>query len=406
MSNFFLNNLNAKLIALLVAVIAWSYVAVAESKIINLPSSIPIKAQGTGEGLIAKLGTNDVKVRIAADRGKLKNLSADSFTAYVDLTAKSKGTYTDVPIIVTSKDSNIEVREITPSKITVTLDPAITKTIPVAIKVEGKPGDGLATSDPIIEPDKVEVRGAKSDVDKILEATAVVGLKGETSDVKKTVALQGYDAKGNEIKDLAFSPTEVVVNLPIVKAGRTKTVGIKVKTEGAVKSGFWASQITVDPNIISITGNSEALTNTKFIETEAINVDGLSANKTFTTSLTPPAGVVLLDSIDSVKVTVNISAADTTKEIVASLSSINLAQTLSVDTSQSEPIRVLVSGPADKLDKLTSNDVIVSLDLSIFRSPQTTKIDISKDWITVPTGISIVRFNPSAITVTLQSKSS
>ncbi len=405
MTNFITNNIAAKILCLLVALTVWAYVASGESKNINLPSSIPIEARSVGEGLIAKLSTSEIKVRVAVDRGKLKNLSADSFEAYIDLTSKTKGTYTDVAVTVKAKDPNIQIREITPSTITVTLDPAITKTVPVVVKIEGKPGDGLAPNDPIIEPDKVEVRGAKSDVDRILEATAIIGLKGDTADLKKTVALEGYDAKGDRIKDLGFSPSEVVVTIPIVKAGKSKTVGIKVKTEGTVKSGYWASQISTDPTLVSITGNAEALNSAKFIETATINIDGLSANKTFNVDLSPPTGIVLLDANTEIKVTINISANDTTKEIIASINSINLSATLSLDTSGSDPIKVLVSGPADKLDALTSADVVVTLDLNAFRSPiGVSKIDISRDWIKVPEGISVVRFNPSATTITLQSK--
>lgn len=399
MTNFITNNLAAKIIVLLIALGVWTYVASGESRIINLPSAIPIKARSAGEGLIAKLSTNEVKVKIAVDKNKLKNLSADSFEAYVDLTAKTKGTYTDIPVIVTAKDQNIEIREITPSVITVTLDPAITKTVPVVVKIEGKPGDGLAPDQPVIEPDKVEVRGAKSDVDKILEATAVIGLKGETSDVKKTVALQGFDAKGDEINDLAFSPTEVVATIPIVKAGKSKTVGIKVKTDGTVKSGYWASQISVEPNVVNITGNADILNSTKFIETNTIDIDGLSSNKTFTTNLNPPTGVVLLDNIDGLKVSVTIAPVETTKPITASIRPVHLASNLSFDSSKIL-ITVLVSGPADKLNALTSNDVVVNLDLSPFKVG-INQVNIARDWLSVPEGFGIVSFNPSAVTIEL-----
>jgi YbbR domain-containing protein len=407
MTNIFTNNLGGKVVAVILALGLWLYVASGQSKVIDFPSKIPVNARGVSEGYIAKLSNDEVSIKVAVDRKYLKTLSTDSFDAYVDLTGKTKGTYSDVPITVVSKDSNVEIRQVTPVTITVTIDSAVSKTVPVVAKIEGKPGDGLAPDDPAIEPDKVEVRGAKSDIDQILEATAEIKLNGETTDVKKTVALQGFDASGNVIKGIQFTPDSTVLTVPIVKAGKTKTVGIRVKTTGVVKSGFWASSISVDPNLISITGNAEALSATKYIETEAINIDGLSQNKVYTIGITVPTGIVLVDPITDVKVTINLSGTDTTKEITASINSINLAQTLQLDTSSTEEVKVIVSGPADKLATLSSSDVVVTLDLSMFRTAQTsTKIDLTQDWIKVPSGITIIRFNPSAITISLQSKSS
>ncbi len=404
MVNFFTNNIGAKLLAFLVAFGVWAYVASGESRVINLPSSIPIKARSVSDGLIAKLNNNEIEVKVAAERSKFQKLSADSFDAYVDLTSKTKGTYTDVPVIVTSKDPAVEIREINPSFITVTLDPAITKTIPVAVKISGKPGEGLAPDDPIVEPEKVEVRGAKSDVDRILEATAEIKLKDDTQEVKKTVNLVGYNARGEEVRDLVFNPSEVIVTVPIVKAGKAKTVGIKAKTSGQVKSGLWVSQISVTPNIVGISGNSEVLSSTVFIETESINIDNLSEDKTYKVALEIPTGIILLDSIEEVTVAVKLSSADSTKEIIASFGSIGLSSELTMNTFQTEPIKVLVSGPSKLLETLNSSSITVNLDLGIFGDSGLKRLDIPKAWIKVPEGISIIRYNPSSITVELKSK--
>jgi YbbR domain-containing protein len=175
------------------------------------------------------------------------------------------------------------IKEIEPASITVTLDPAVHKTVPVVVKINGKVGEGLAPDEPQVEPENVEVRGAKSDVDTILEATAEVTLRGDTQDVKKAVTLKGLNAKGEEINDLQFSPNQVSVTIPIIKAGKTKTVGIKVKTEGVPKTGYWVSQTSIEPSMINISGNGEVLANTKFIETQPINVEGIDKNKTYKT---------------------------------------------------------------------------------------------------------------------------
>lgn len=404
MGNIFSQNLGAKFLALLLAAGVWLYVISGESRLIDFPSSVPIQPRFTPEGLIAKLSTQDVKIRVLADRSAWRSLSTKSFNAYVDLTGLKQGTHLDIPVRVSTNAAGVEIKSISPSSVTVTLDPSVKKTVPVVVKIEGKAGEGLVPDDPKIEPEKVEVSGAKTEVDSIQEATATVRLNGETQDVSKTVLLEGFNAKGKEVSQITFSPSEAVVSIPIVKAGKTKTVGIKVVFSGTPKSGFWISQVSVDPASITITGNAEALADVKYIETRAVNIDGLEADKTLNGSLSPPTGIVIVEQIETIKVAVKISPIESTKEVVASLNPIGLSASLQMTDITANPVKVLVSGPASTLDTLTGNDVQISLDLSSYKTAGTYTVDVKKESITTPSGISAIRFNPSAITVKLENK--
>lgn len=405
MLNFFSNNIGAKLLALSLAIGLWLFVMSSESLVRDFPSAIQIQPQNVGKGLVAKLDVSEVHIRIATEHSSLKKLSSDSFQAFVDLSGLSKGTYADLPIKVTSKNSDVQIKSINPSKVNATLDPAVTKTVPVVVKIEGKAGEGLAPDEPVIEPEKVEVSGAKSDVDTILEATATIKLNSETQDVSKTVPLQGFNARGDEIPNLKFTPTDVKVTVPITKAGKSKTVGIKVKINGSPDSEYWISQVLPNPSTVNITSNDPSLlANTKYIETSEIDVEGISSEKNYKATLTLPQGVNLVDNIEEIQVTISVSSIDSSKEVLATINPIGLSPSLDLSSYGDTQIRVVVSGPTNILKSLASDKVLINLDLSSYKSPGTFTLDINRTSIVTPNGTTPIKYNPSAITITLKNK--
>lgn len=399
------HNLGAKFLALLLALTVWAYVALGESKMRKFPSAIPIEPRSTTEGLIAKLSSNDVNIRIYAENADWSKLSADSFTAYVDLSGFQKGTYTDIPIHVISKISNISIREINPPTVTVTLDSTIHKTVPVVVKIEGQAATGMVPDIAKIDPDSVEVSGAKNDIDSIVEATALIRLNGETQSLKnKLINLKGFNAKGEEIIGLNFNPIQVKVDLPITKAGKSKTVGIKANIIGTPNSKYWISQISILPSSVDIIGNADLLLKTNFIPTEPIEVDGIEEDKTFTTTLTLPEGIQLSQNINEIQVSVILSLVETTKEVTAGINPTGLSSALQIETMPTEKVKAIISGQTDKLNSLNSDNVVINLDLSSFRTAGTYKVDISRADIDTPPDVSLVQFNPSSVSITLANK--
>jgi YbbR domain-containing protein len=69
-----------------------------------------------------------------------------------------------------------------------------------------------------------------------------------------------------------------------------------------------------------------------------------------------------------------------------------------------DPIKVLISGPASILNQLTTENVSIELDLSNYKSSGTYTLDINKDAIKTPENTTYVRYNPSAITVKIDNK--
>ena len=249
--NIIFRNWLAKIVSVLLACTLWIYVGIGQTKTANFPGRVPLQIRNVPQGMVAITDIERVTIKIVADSETWKKLSADSFTAYLDLTGLTVGTH-EIKIIVSTNMSNIQIVEVSPATVLVRLEPQVEKQIPVNVLIDGKAGEGLVPGQWTVEPAVVKVSGAKSIVENLLEATAKIQLAGETADFKKVTKLEGLDAQAKTISNLSFSPSEVTVSVPIVKASNVKTVGIKVVTAGNPAEGYWVSKIETNPQTVTV----------------------------------------------------------------------------------------------------------------------------------------------------------
>lgn len=397
------NNFWPKVLCLFLAAGAWFYVAAGESRIANFPGTVALGFRNVPGGMVAISDTDSVQLKISADRSVWQKLSPDNFSIYADLIGLSAGTY-DLPVKTSSNLSGVQIIEVNPGKILVRLEAVATKTVPINTKIEGAAGEGLVAGDIRLDPEKIEISGAKSVLDRISEATVIIKLNGETSEFNKSVVPVVLDAEGETTKGLTFSPSEIKITVPIVKAGASKVVGIKVRTSGQPKSGYWISQITTDPLNTTIAGSSGILRSISYLETEEINIDGLSSDKIYQSALNLPSGVTLVDQLDRVKITVGLSEVASQREITGGLNWVNLASNLQVSSYSPTAIKILAVGPIRLLETLSAANVIINVNLALYKSGGTYNVDINRDSLTMPEGVGASGVVPSNINITLSNK--
>lgn len=398
--NFLTHNLGMKFIALLITVGLWFFVAATLNNVSKFPGSIAVKAVNTPENLSAIYDTKEVELKVSADPGVWKQLSSENFSAFVDLNGLTAGTH-DLKVIVNSNLPGVEVVDVTPSTILVRLEVTASKQVDVIATVSGQAAENLTTGLIEFDPDKITVSGPKSLTDTVNSATAEIKLSGESADFERQISLKIINDKGEEIKDLTITPAEVKAKVKIVKSGNNKTVGIKVNTSGFPATGFYIGSITTDPSTVDIIGQDSVLRGVQFIETQTIDLTGLNSTLVKTVSLSLPSGISLQrDSNQKIKVTINFSVSEVTKELSATIIPLNLAPGLKISNFDPATVRVIVSGPADQIASLKSSDVLLNLDL-LGRSTGSIGIDLSRDMFKALAGISISSFLPSSITVTL-----
>lgn len=395
-------NFFAKIVCLLLAMGIWLYVGTGQAKIDTFPGRILLDFVNVQSGLVAVSEVENVSIKIVADGTTWQSLGSGSFTATIDLANLNEGTY-ELPVKVTSQAA-VQIVEINPQKVLVRLEKITKKEVPVNLVVEGKPAQGLVVGDWKIKPDRVEVAGASSVIAKIFEATAKLSLNGENSTVQKMVRLVALDANGNEIRNLVFQPFEVEVDVPLVQASSAKTVGIKVVTTGQPAAGFWVSKIESTPAAVAVTASSSLISQISFIETKEIDINGLSADRQYETTLKPTPGVVILDNVNLVKVKISVSLVNSTRQVSTGFNFQNLSSNLKVTSVDPQKVTVVVTGSATDLAKLDAGEVRINLDLGRFVSAGTYSLDITRANIDLPSGIGFSSVVPSALNVRLENR--
>ncbi|MFA6493028.1 MAG: CdaR family protein [Patescibacteria group bacterium] len=396
-------NFPAKIASLLVAIIVWVYVGSGLAQVGSFPGKIPIEFKNIPQGLAAVSDTDSVSVKIVAAANLWRNLEPNSFSATVDVSSFSEGTY-ELPVKVTNNDTDVRIVEVSPQKIIVRLEKVTEKEIPIILQVEGKAASGLVVGDWKIKPERVKVSGAASLLGKILEATAKVTLNGEKDSLQRIVKVVALDSSGNEIKNLNFTPSEVEAEIPLVQASSAKTVGVKVVTTGQVAEGFWVSGIEAQPSSVAVTASSSLINDISFIETREIDVTGLSQTKEFTTTLNPGVGVNILDNVTLIKAKVIVSPITSTRQLEVGFNWKNLNSNLKVSSVEPSTVTLVVSGSTYDLSKLTTKEISLDINLSAFYQPGTYSVDISRSNVTMPAGVSFSSVVPSAINVKLENR--
>ncbi|OIN89111.1 hypothetical protein AUJ40_02390 [Candidatus Berkelbacteria bacterium CG1_02_42_45] len=390
------NNWHIKLLALLVAISMWVYAASSETSVAKFPSTIPIKQINLSPGLIAVYDQKEVKIEIAAEPGTWKQLSTESFTAYIDLTGLSVGTH-DIPLNVTTLVSGLQIVSKDPSSVVVTIEPSLEKEIPVVVRLSGNAAENMVAGDVIFNPSTVKVSGPKSIIEGISQATAEIILSGEAETFSKSVKIVALDSQGKPIEYANFLPQTVSAEVRIVKAGNVKNVGIKVVTTGNPEVGYYISSVSTNPSLIAIVGTPEVVRALSSVSTQPIDIGNASSTINTSAKLSFPVGVQSVDNISSVNVIINFSQQAITKPLTIPVKTKNLPTNLKISP---QTVDIVISGALDLIRGISSDNISLYLDLSSASAGST--ISIQNGDFVLPAGVTLVSFQPTSVTIVLQ----
>jgi YbbR domain-containing protein len=394
--NFFKKNWKTKLLSIVAALTAWFIISLNQSSIVNYPNKIEIDFKGLKESLVSVAADDSVQIKINVDPIDLKDLKDSDFKASVDLTELENGVY-EKEIKVTTTLPEVQIISCNPRKTTVKIDTRETKTVPVRVKYDGTAAEGYIVSDATAEPEEVKVIGPKSTIDNITEAVAPIKINGEKEGFERVSQLFVYDAQGDEIKFVKIDPLSIKTKISVTPAGDTKTVGIKVKTTGNIKDGYWINSITIEPQTVTISGSRTKLSQTQYVETEAIDLTNLDADKTFTAQLNVDSGIKVEDKYSSIKVTMNIEESQQTKIIEVLPKFKNTPSGFNVTTN---PQKISVEITTSKTS-IEESDIALEINLGLYGEGQH-EIELSKDSFLVASNIKIEKILTNKIKITLE----
>jgi YbbR domain-containing protein len=293
---------------------------------------------------------------------------------------------------VDSADPRIQVLSAVPQYVAVRLETVTPKEVPVVV-VPGPLPSGIQVRPPVASIQKATVRGAKSDVDRVTSAQAVVPIDASGIDIDRAFVLTPVDSLGEVIRGVDVEPATVNVAMSVFKDLRTATVPVAPDITGDPASGFQVTAVVVTPTVLTIEGDPADLANVATAATQPISIEGRSSDVDVDVALAFPSGVSSASG-STVHVHVVIRAITQSRNFTAGVSLVGARS----DRAYALPIDrvvVTISGTQADLDALSGTSILVSADVTSFDvGTHTVPLKVQ-----IPAGLTVVATSPPNVTV-------
>ncbi|MEJ2684212.1 MAG: CdaR family protein [Candidatus Sulfobium sp.] len=195
MRRLFFGNISLKISAVLLSVFLWLFVTSRGQSEISLEVPLEFKNIPAGYGIVTA-STKAVNVTIRGQERLMKSLQPADVRVSVDLTKAKTGKAT---YYINKDDVRLpyamSVMNVAPSSLKLDIEETVTKSVRIRPTVIGIPAKGYFIKSIDVQPQTVEIRGLRSEVEKIRELrTDVIDVSGLTATAEKDVSIDGAGA--------------------------------------------------------------------------------------------------------------------------------------------------------------------------------------------------------------------
>lgn len=359
----------------------------------------PLQITGIKEDQSVANPLAPVKVSVSGKARNLNKITSENLVFSIDLNGVSSGSTVDAPVQLIKSPANVNIFDWEPKNITLSVEDAVTKTLPIFIETTNSVADGYTISSVTTDPDTVEVWGSPSLLATISDLSVSVDVRSKKQSFVAPAIPRAVLASGIIPTNIKIKPESVSVHINIEKGSATRTLGIRPTLVGDLPSGYHIKEIKFDPPVVTIQGNHRALNALDDIFSSPIQLS--DQRKTFTqkASVDLPRGLKTVGE-NLVDVQVIIELNQSSREFTISPEFINLTEGFGVSGSDPKSIRVVVVGDESALQDISRKDVQLNIDLQGVLSGSSS-VDISSGMFSLPSGLSIGSFTPDKIEVIL-----
>lgn len=362
MLRWLFNQLGLIVTALAFALVVWAVATSEENpgREANFSDPLPVEIVSPSSLVVSQKSADTVRVRVRAPQAVWDTLQRSNFRAVADLNSLGVGSF-DVPIKVTTDDPRITVVSLEPQTLNVTIEPAKSRFFNARAEVLDTAPLGYAFKQPTLNETQVVVSGPASLVDQIVEVVAEVFLRGARAPIEREAAFVARDSQGKEIKPVSIAPPSAIVKVAVEQRVGFKDVSIKTVLRGNVSSGYWISNILVDPSTATVVGNADALAKVSgFVETAPVDVNNATADVATRAALVLPEGVSVLNN-ETISIRVSVTPILGGQTIRRKVNVQNLRAGL-IATISPEQVDVILAGPLPNLQNLPQESPSVVID--------------------------------------------
>lgn len=362
--------------ALILAVIVWiSSVSSSDpNEVVSYTSPVPLTVLGQNpDYLITQQSASDLTITLKAPRSVHNQITRNfnQISARINLSGLTSGTYDLVPEVDMANFRPVQVLEVSPAEISITLEQMATKNFDISLLQTGNLPISYEAGEAVLSSESVELLGPQSKVSEVNDVVASVDLSNTTTTITRVIELRPIDRRGNLVEGVSLNPTSVTVEVPIRQLVGYRNVFIKIVTTGTIAQGYHLTGLLVNPPNVTIYASDPALVDEMpaFLDTTPINLSGAYEDFSMNVELQLQDGIVVVGN-QQVTVEVGIEAIQSSTQFVGvPVEIINLDIGLTVNISP-DIVDLYISGPMNLLEELTADNIRVTLDLSN-RSPGT-----------------------------------
>lgn len=356
-----------KIISLVVAIFLWTYVITEidppSSEKFQIPVRIINEENLTQRGLTIVGETEfTATIYVEGKRAELKSINKDEIFGEADVFGRTVGQDQSINVKNINLPETVTLVTERSPKIEISIEELVSVHKPINVEFTGSFKEGTEPGSLTLQPEEVEVKGARSRV----ESVAYVAAKVDTSLVAKDEATISVEAiptsrEGDYVDGVSLSSTMVDVT---VKLCYIKKVPINVEVIGEVDPAYELTDIQI-PETVTIRGSRGAISEVEEVTAAAIDLSQVTATSDIPLNFQLPEGVELAEASANVSVTVGIKGISTA-ELEAAANSIlihglteNQMAYINTDT-----VQVRVTGDEQDVASLAEGDVVLSVDVS------------------------------------------
>lgn len=335
-------------------------------------------------------------VTLTGPTSVIEEISSSQVMAHLDLDDVTEPGAYRVPVIVSAPDGVWE-HEVSPDRVSIEVEQTVGRQFALGYEQQGEPDAAVRITGVDMEVSEVTVRGPTSYVERVADVVLPVDLGDRTGDFTAIFEPIALDADGELIPEVDVSPNAIEASVRITSRG--KNVAVIAQLIGEPAQGYEIVDRQIIPTTILIDGPDEALDELVAIQTEPVDINGVTATTSRSARLVGiPEGVRVIEPADGmVDVVVQVRQRGIRQQLPGQQVTVtNLASGLTADVT---PDRVAISVVASEetLAQLPGADIEVQVDAAGL-GPGTYSLQPK---VALPPNAQWLSVEPDTVTVTI-----
>ena len=299
-----------KALSVLIAIFIWIYIAIVMDPSIEVTvRDLPIQFVGQedlasrGLAVISESATT-INVKVKGNRKKMGNNDMKTIIVKADESTITQAGTQSIPIEVIVPFENQGISSQSKYSVDVKVEELVKESLDIEVMRGGTLAQDYAAGNIGIEPEKVEINGPKSAVEKIGKAVVRLAFNGEDVDIDTELPIEYLGADGKEISSLdviltriSSSVDKVKVHCPVLK---TRKVDVKANFGFQTLPDDFSYK--TEPSSVYIYSDSHDVSKITEITTEEISLDKLMDNRKVKVKLNIPDDVKIINDIFEVEI--------------------------------------------------------------------------------------------------------